>query len=187
MNDNEREKIKVQLSNLESFLLKSQYLKPKIFNKKHLEILNKTLSKDFLSQFEFNEKISFSETSVKYGILIQSINKQFNANQTIEDMYDQYLDFTKDIIYLNQFINILILIDFINTHFNNILLNSSFITNLINKKIELYDVSVLNNNNELRNKLELLYKKIEEKPTLKGNQVNGNLIILVYLATMGNN
>ena len=187
MTDNEREKIKVQLSNLESFLLKSQYLKPKIFNKKHLEILNKTLSKDFLSQFEFNEKISFSETSVKYGILIQSINKQFNANQTIEDMYDQYLDFTKDIIYLNQFINILILIDFINTHFNNILLNSSFITNLINKKIELYDVSVLNNNNELRNKLELLYKKIEEKPTLKGNQVNGNLIILVYLATMGNN
>ena len=187
LENSEREKIKVQLSSIESFLLKSQYLKPKIFSKKHLDILNKTLNKDFLSQFEFTEKISFSESSVKYGILIQSINKLFNANQTIEDMYDQYLDFTKDIIYLNQFINILILIDFINTNFKDILLKSSCITNLINEKIELYDLSVLNNNNELKNKLEKLYKKIEEKPVLKGNQVNGNLIILVYLATMGNN
>lgn len=40
MNDNkdnsEREKIKVQISNIESFLLKTVYLNQKTFNKNHL-------------------------------------------------------------------------------------------------------------------------------------------------------
>ena len=193
MNDNkdnsEREKIKVQISNIESFLLKTEYLNQKTFNKNHLDILNHSLNKqDYLSHFEFNEKISFSEASVKYGILIQSINKLFNSTQSIEDMYEQYLDYTKDIILLNQYINTLIIIELIFTNFSDIITNNSFITNLTKEKIIIYDINILDgNNNELKNKIEKLYKKIEEKPTLKGNQVNGNLILLVFLITMGNN
>ena len=186
--NNEREKIKVQISNLESFLLKCGYLNQKTFNKNHLDILNQTLNKqDYLSHFEFNEKISFSEASVKYGILIQSINKIFNTNQSIEDMYDQYLDYTKDIILLNQFLNTLIVIELILMNFSDIINNTSFITNLINERLIIYDLSVLDdNNNELKNKIEKIYAKIKEKPTLKGNQVNGNLILLVFFVTMGN-
>ena len=193
MNDNkdnsEREKIKVQISNIESFLLKTVYLNQKTFNKNHLDILNHSLNKqDYLSHFEFDEKISFSEASVKYGILIQSINKIFNSTQSIEDMYEQYLDYTKDIILLNQYINTLIIIELIFTNFSDIITNNSFITNLTKEKIIIYDINILDgNNNELKNKIEKLYKKIEEKPTLKGNQVNGNLILLVFLITMGNN
>ena len=193
MNDNkdnsEREKIKVQISNIESFLLKTVYLNQKTFNKNHLDILNHSLNKqDYLSHFEFDEKISFSEASVKYGILIQSINKIFNSTQSIEDMYEQYLDYTKDIILLNQYINTLIIIELIFTNFSDIITNNSFITNLTKEKIIIYNINILDgNNNELKNKIEKLYKKIEEKPTLKGNQVNGNLILLVFLITMGNN
>jgi hypothetical protein len=51
----------------------------------------------------------------------------------------------------------------------------------------IYDLSVLDdNNNELKNKIEKIYAKIKEKPALKGNQVNGNLILLVFFVTMGN-
>ena len=186
--NNDREKIKVQISNIESFLLKSGYLNQKTFNKNHLDILNQTLNKqDYLSHFEFNEKISFSEASVKHGTLIQSINKIFNTNQSIEDMYEQYLDYTKDIILLNQFINTLFIIDLIIMNFSDIISNNTSITNLINEKLIIYDLSVLDdNNNELKNKIEKIYIKIKEKPTLKGNQVNGNLILLVFFVTMGN-
>ena len=186
---NELEKIKVQLSNIESFLLKSQYMKEKIFSKKHLFILNQTLNnQDFLSHFEFNEKISFSEASVKYGILIQSINKQFNTSLSIEDMYEQYLDFTKDIILLKQYINILIIIDIITSNFNEIIANNSFLVNLINNKIIIYDVNVLDETkNEFKIKIDKIYKKFKEKPALKGNEVNGNLLLLAFIITMGNN
>ena len=186
--NNSREKIKVQLSNIESFLLKSEYLNHKPINKKHLDILNHTLNKqDYLSQFEFSEKISFSEASVKYGILIQSINKQFNSNITIEDMYEQYLDYTKDIILLNQFINALIIIDIINTYFNDVIKHNSFINNLIEKNLIIYDIGVLEHReNTLKIKVEKLYNKYKEKPLLKGIPINGSLIILVYIVTMGN-
>ena len=185
---NDREKINVQISNIESFLLKSEYLKPKIFNKKHIDIINNSLKKqDFLSHFEFNEKISFSEASVKYGILIQSINKLFNSKLSIEDMYEQYLDATKDIILLNQYINSLILIDIIFSNFCDIITNLAFITSLFDNNLTLYDVSVLDvNENEINNKFEKLYKKLKDKPALKGIQINANLILLVFLVTMGN-
>ena len=180
MNDNQnkedfnREKIKVQLSNIESFLLKAEYLEKKVFNKKHLDILNQGLNKqDYLLHFEFNDKISFSEASVKYGILIQSINKQFNSNQSIEEMYDQYLDYSKDNILLNQFINTLILIDIIIANFNDLITNISFITNLMSQNLNIYDISILDNEKKgLKNKYDFLYNKIKEKPVLKGNQVN---------------
>ena len=184
----ERENIKVQLSNIESFLLKSQYLNKSSVNKKHIEFFNQILSKqEYLSHFEFNEKISFSEASVKYGVLIQSINKLFSSKQTIEDMYEQYLDYTKDIILLNQFINSLLIVDMVNTNFNDIITNNTFFTNLINKELIIYDVNILDDNeNKLKMKTENIYKKIRDKPILKGNQVNGNLIILIFIISMGN-
>ena len=184
----EREKIKVQLSNIESFLLKSQYLNKNSVNKKHIDNFNQILSKqEYLSHFEFNEKISFSEASVKYGVLIQSINKLFSSKLTIEDMYEQYLDYTKDIILLNQFINSLLVVDMINTNFNDIITNTTFFKSLINKELIIYDVNILDDNeNKLKMKTESVYKKIREKPILKGNHVNGNLIILVFIISMGN-
>ena len=178
--------IKVELSNIESFLIKSNY--DFIYNieknnfKKYNETINKiTSKKDYLLNFEFNEKISFSEVSVKYGILIQSLNKIFLTNLTIQDMYEQYLEFTKDLISLNQYLNSLILIEFFFTNFNG---NK----NIINyDKIEIYDISTLDENkNELKNKLNNIYTKIKEKENFKGNKINLDLIILVLFSTLGN-
>ena len=177
--------IKVELSNIESFLIKSNY--DFIYNieknnfKKYIESINKIATKkDYLLNFEFNEKISFSEVSVKYGILIQSLNKIFLTNLTIQDMYEQYLEFTKDLISLNQYLNSLILIEFFFTNFNG---NK----NIINyDKIEIYDISTLDENkNELKNKLNNIYTKIKEKENFKGNKINLDLIILVLFGTLG--
>ena len=186
--NSERNKINVQLSNIESFLIKTGYLKPKKMNKNHFNILNQSLNnKDYLSHFEFNEKISFSEVSVKYGILIQSINKIFKTNLSIDIMYDQYLDVTKEIISLNQYINTLIIIELILTNFNEIIINNDYIINLLNHKLIIYDISILNNKeNQIKNKIERMCENLLEKPNLKGYQINGNIILLIYFITMGN-
>ena len=124
--------IKVQLSNIETFLMKSNYF---FINntsniKSYIESINQIISrKDYLLNLEFNEKITFSEISVKYGTLIQSINKIFSTNLTIQDMYEQYFNFTKDNITLNQYLNSLIIINF----FYRILLILIIIKLILNK------------------------------------------------------
>ena len=177
--------IKVQLSNIESFLEKSNYFfinNNKNF-KSYIDSINQiTTKKDYFLNFEYNEKISFSEVSVKYGTLIQSINKIFSSNLTIEDMYEQYLDYTKDIILLNQYLNSLILIENFFSNFNNI--NNSIINF---DKIEIHDISTLDEDkNELKTKIENIYMKYKENPNSKGNKINVDLIILVLLCSMGN-
>ena len=184
-NDKNLSNIKVQLSNIESFLMKSNYffINNNCKIKSYIESINQILTKkDYLSNFEFNEKITFSEVSVKYGTLIQSINKIFSSDLTIEDMYEQYIDFTKDNIMLNQYLNSLIII---------ILFFSNFIDSNINiinyDQIEIYDVSDLDEDkNEIKNKLNLIYTKYKENSTFKGNKININLIILILFCTMGN-
>ena len=163
--------LKVQLSNIETFLIKSNFIKNENDNKtikNYIETINSILTKkDYLLNFEFNEKISFSEISVKYGTLIQSINKIFSTNLTIEDMYEQYLDYTTDITLLHQFLNSIILIDLFFTNFTNI-------NNTINyEQIEIYDISTLDEDkNEIKNKIEKIYMKFKEKPIFKGNKIN---------------
>ena len=177
--------IKVQLSNIESFLMKSNYFFINNYSniKSYIESINQIISKkDYLLNFEFNEKITFSEISVKYGTLIQSINKIFSSNLTIEDMYEQYLNFTKDNIMLNQYLNSLIIINFFFSNFIDI--NN----NKINyEQIEIYDVSTLDEEkNEIKNKLNIIYNKYKEDQNFKGNKINLDLIILNLFCTMGN-
>ena len=177
--------IKVQLSNIETFLMKSNYF---FINntsniKSYIESINQIISrKDYLLNFEFNEKITFSEISVKYGTLIQSINKIFSTNLTIQDMYEQYFNFTKDNITLNQYLNSLIIINFFLSNFINI--NN----NKINfEQIEIYDISTLDEEkNEIKNKLNIIYNKYKEDQTLNGNKINLDLIILILFCTLGN-
>ena len=178
------EKIKVQLSNIETFLLKSNFINENKLQYGKIDQLNQIISKkDYLSNFEFNEKISFSEASVKYGDLIQSINKLFSSNLTIQDMYEQYINLTKDEIQFNQYLNSLILI---NIFFSNL----SFIIgdDKINcENIEVYDVCTLDSDkNALKNKIEEMNKIYGENSSFKGNNINYNLIILVFIITMGN-
>ena len=183
---NKSENIKLQLSNVETFLIKSNYdfiyNKEKSNIKKYIEMINQILTKsDYLLNFEFNEKISFSEVSVKYGTLIQSLNKKFLTNITIEDMFKQYLDLTNDNILLNQYLNALILIEFFLSNFNDIKIISY-------DKIEICDISILDEDkNELKKKLEEIYIKCKEKENYKGNKINFELIILVLFCTLGNN
>ena len=179
--------IKIQLSNIETFLNKSNYYfihyNEKKNYKKYIETINQILAKkDYILNFEFNEKISYSEISVKYGTLLQSLNKKFSTNLTIEEMYEQYLDLTKDIIFLNQYLNSLIIIDLFLSNFDDI-------NNIINyEQIEIIDISILDQDkNEIKNKLENIYNKFKEKENFKGNKTNIGLIILCLFCTMGNN
>ena len=184
---NKSENIKLQLSNVETFLIKSNY--DFIYNseknnfKKYIEILNQIPGKkDYLLNFEFNEKISFSEISVKYGQLIQSLNKKFSTNLTIEDMYEQYLDFTKDSVLLNQYLNALILIEFFLSNF------TSYNNIITYDQLEICDISTLDEEkNELKKKLENIYLISNEKENYKGNEINLDLIILVLFCSLGNN
>ena len=178
--------IKVVLTNIESFLNKSNYYfihyNEKNNIKKFIETINQILTKkDFILNFEFNEKITFSEISVKYGTLIQSLNKIFSTSLTIEDMYEQYFDITKEVILINQYLNALILIELFLSNFTS---NN----NIINyEQIELYDISTLDEEkNEIKNKLENIYINYKEKQNYKGNKINVDLIILCIFCTMGN-
>jgi hypothetical protein len=89
-------------------------------------------------------------------------------------MYEQYLNFTKDNMLLNQYLNSLIIINFFFSNFIDV--NN----NKINcEQIEIYDVSTLDEEkNEIKNKLNIIYNKYKEAQILKGNKINLDLIIL---------
>ena len=185
-------KIKIEINNIETFLIKSNYLKSKKLEKDKLNLLKPNPNKfELLHHFEFNENITLSDVSVNYGPSIQYIKKIFNCNLTIDDMYTQYLNYTKRVISLNKYINCLLLIEYIFKNFSEIFFanNEHLVEKIIKQKVEIFDISNINNNQDdenIINEFIDLYDTIESKPTFKGNNVNKNLIILVFLVSMGN-
>ena len=191
-NNNEEEKIILDINNIESFLIKSNYITEKIWTKKNSEWFDWSKANEILIGFEFNEKISDTEASVKYGDKIQWINKIFKTDTTFAELHSQYINYTSTNISFIKLLNNFIMLEIILKNFYNIinrnneqdintLFNQEIIMNDIDINSSLHDKSILG----LKQKLELIYTKISKNSSYKGKNVNSKLIVILFLLSMG--
>ena len=144
----------LDINNFGLFLFKSGYLSKKLWNQKNSEIFDWNKYNDILLSFEYNQKISITEASVKYGDTIQWINKIFKTDLTLEELYSQYIHYTSTNIPFICLLNNIIMISIILRNFMNIInqnnendINNIFVEQIIINDINLY--SQMNNKNVL--------------------------------------
>ena len=184
----------IDINDITSFLIKSGFIKKCIFSKNQLLILNYnyTYIEHLCNILLFDEKLEVNEIIEDNKNLISSINKLFNIDSSLEEIYNQYIYFTKESISLNTFINWLILLDIIITYFNDSLNfgNGKVFLNLMKNKIDIFDINSIYsdnpNNKKYIDKLNLLYKNLEKQPTYMGKIVKSDLIITIYLLSLEN-
>ena len=188
----ERNNIKININDMSTFLYKSGFLSKHLIDKNKLEFLETNIKNDLIDIFEFNNSISSTYISSKYSQLINSINSLFKSEfqYNFDTLYNQYLEYTKTNFILNDFLNWLIMLNFIITNFRE-LLNLSDNDNIIevlqlDKKISVIEIDNIDNiNDSLSNKLEKIYENINKKPKKKNVPVNKNLIVLIYILSIG--
>ena len=182
----------IDINDISSFLVKSCFLQRCSFSKKHLSILNLSSSYDkvICNNLEFNEKINFNDASVKHKNTIASINKIFNINASLEEIYNQYVFYTKIKIHLNQFLNWIIILDLIITNFNDIFNFEKIkcFNNLMSRKVDIFDINSIysstSSNKPNLNKLNFVYKNLEDNPTYNNKNAYSDLIILIHLFSL---
>ena len=182
----------LDINNFKLFLVKSGYLKQDNWNQKNSDILDSGEVNDILLSFEYNEKISIKQASKKYADKIQWVNKIFNIHFTLEELHFQYINYTSTNIPLICFLNNLIMIEIILKSFDNIINqnNEQNITDIFPEQIIMNDIDLYsssNNNNILgiKQKLEFIYEKLKNKPFFDKKKVNGDLICLIFLTSLG--
>ena len=183
----------IDINDLSSLLTKTGFLKKCSFSKTQLNILNYNSSyfQNLCNILEFNEKTTLIELSKKNKNIISSIKKIFNIDLSLEEIYSQYIYFTKENISLNIFINWLIIFDIIITNFNSIFNfeNNNVFYNLIKNKVYIFDINSLSSNtiqNKNYNKLNLLYKSLEKQQIYMGKSVQSDLILSIFLISLEN-
>ena len=182
----------IDINDISSFLLKSGFLQRCSFSKKHLSILNMNSSYDkvICNKLEFNEKINFNEATIKHKNTITSINKIFNINASLDEIYNQYVFYTKVKVNLNQFINWIIILDLIITNFNDIFNFDKIkcFNNLMKHKIDIFDINSIyastSTNKQNINKLNIVYKNLEDSPKYNNKIPFSDLIILIHLFSL---
>ena len=191
-NEDNRNDIKVILENFSTFLFKSHYLEKYLFNKNQIELLNNPVKNDFTKIFEFNNKITVADVSQKYTYLLKNLNSIFNKDSTMPTItfdliYSQYNEYSKTNLSFSNFLNILIMLDYILNNFNEII-NIDEIKCLLNEKISIIQIgstkSTSNEKDEITKKLSELYDNINNNPTFLGNKIYSNLIILIFIISM---
>ena len=120
--------------------------------------------------------------------------KLFNIenNTNFDILYYQYLEYTKSNISLNNFLNCLIMINYILQNFNdlfNLSENNDFFGAFqLDKKISILEIDNIDNlnskNDSLSFRLEKIYENINKKPTYKEIPVNTSIILLVFLISL---
>ena len=182
----------LDLNNFGLFLYKSGYLPKKIWTQKNSEIFDWNKYNDILLSFEYNQKISITEASVKYGDTIQWLNKIFKTDVTLEELFSQYIHYTSTNIPFICLLNNVIMVSIILKNFMNIInqnnddnINNIFIEEIIINDINLY--SQMNNKNVLgiKQKLEFIYEKIKKNSAYNFKEVNRHLICIIFLVSMG--
>ena len=182
----------IDINDISSFLVKSGFVQRCSFSKKHLSILNMSSSYDkvICNNLEFNEKININEASTKHKNTIASINKIFNINASLDEIYNQYVFYTKVKIHFNQFINWIIILDLIITNFNDIFYFDKIkcFSNLMKQKIDIFDINSIYSstpsNKQNHNKLNFVYKNLEDNPQYNNKNAYGDLIILIHLFSL---
>ena len=182
----------LDLNNFGLFLYKSGYLPKKIWTQKNSEIFDWNKYNDILLSFEYNQKITITEASVKYGDTIQWLNKIFKTDVTLEELFSQYIHYTSTNIPFICLLNNVIMVSIILKNFMNIInqnnddnINNIFIEEIIINDINLY--SQMNNKNVLgiKQKLEFIYEKIKKNSAYNFKEVNRHLICIIFLVSMG--
>ena len=144
MENNDIDKTILDINNIESFLIRSGYLYQKVWTKKNSDFFDWSKVNEFLLGFEFNEKISATEASVKYGDKIQWINKIFKTDITIDELYSQYVNYTSTSISFNKLLNNFIMLEIVLKQFYNIINknNEENINNIFEEKIIMNDIDI---------------------------------------------
>ena len=188
----EKDKIILDINNIELFLTKSGYLNQNVWTKINSEWFDWNKANEILLAFEFNEKISATEASVKYGDKIQWINKIFKNDITLEELHSQYAHYTSTNISFLKLLNNFIMLEIILKTFYNIINknNEQDINNIFNQHIIINDIDINSSFHDknilgLNKKLEQIYVKINKNPAYKGKDVNYKLIAILYLLSMG--
>ena len=191
-NFNNNEKIILDINSIDSFLIQSGYLDHGTWTKKMSDFFDYSKVNDILLSFEFNEKISHTEASVKYGDKIQWINKIFKTDVTLEELHSQYIHYTSTNISFLKLLNNFIMMEIILNQFFNVINrnNEDNISNIFCKEIIMNDFDINSSLDKinvlsLKQKLELIYKKINQNNAYDGKEVNPKLIVIIFLLSLG--
>ena len=184
----------IDINDLSSFLTKSGFIKKCVFSTNQTYILNYNSKyyQNLCSFLEFDENITFKDLSDNKKTFLVSIKKLFNINFTIEEIYNQYIYFTKETISLNIFINWLIIFDLIIGNFYNFFNyeKKKVFVDLLKNKIEIFDINSIFSDNPNSDKyiykLDYLYKNLDKQKIFMGKSVLSDLIISIYIVTLGN-
>ena len=192
--EDNRNNIRILINDISTFLYKSGFLSKYLVDKKQLELLDSTSKNDLIDIFEYNRSISSTDASTKYSELLSSINSLFRTEvkYNIDTLYYQYLEYTKSNISLNNYLNCLIMINYILKNFNDLLNlseNNDFLGLFqLDKHISILEIDNIDNlnskNDSLSFRLEKIYENINKKPTYKEIPVHKSLILLVYLMSL---
>ena len=192
--EDNRNNIRILINDISTFLYKSGFLSKYLVDKKQLELLDSTSKNDLIDIFEYNRSISSTDASIKYSELLSSINSLFRTEvkYNIDTLYYQYLEYTKSNISLNNYLNCLIMINYILKNFNDLLNlseNNDFLGLFqLDKHISILEIDNIDNlnskNDSLSFRLEKIYENINKKPTYKEIPVHKSLILLVYLMSL---
>ena len=189
---NETNKIIIDINNIESFLIKSGYISQNIWTKNNYDLFEYSKANEVLLGFEFNEKISVTEASVKYGDKIQWINKIFKSELNLEDLHTQYIHYTSTNISFARFLNNFIMLETTLKNFYNIINknNENNINNIFNQQIIMNDIDIYSSLKDknilgLKQKLDLIYSKINRSPVYNGKDANYKLITIIFLLSFG--
>ena len=189
-----RNNIRIIINDISTFLYKSGFLSNYLVDKKKLELLDSSGKNDLIDIFEYNRSISSADASTKYNEILNSINSLFKTQYkyNFDTLYYQYLEYTKSNISLNNYLNCIIMINYILKNFKallNLSENDDFLGVFQFDKIisilELDNLDNLNSKNDsISFRLEKIYENINKKPTYKEVPVNKSLLILVYLMSI---
>ena len=189
----ELNKNSIDINDISTFLIQSGFLKNGPLSKTQLCILNYNNSyiQNLCELLEFNEKITINEVLKKYKKLTPSINKIFNIKCSLEEVYNQYIYFTKENIPLYIFMNWIIILDLLINNFDNSFNfeKGKTFNDLVKNKIDLIDISSIYSNDnikKLNNKTQQLYKIMENQPVYMGKSPYIDLIITIYLLSLEN-
>ena len=180
----------IDINDLSSLLIKSGFMEKFSFTEEQLDILNySNIYYQILYEIlEFNEIITVQEITKKYGKVISSINDKFNIKSNFKEIFKQYVYYTKANISLNIFLNWLIILDLIITNFKEIF--DEYINDLLEKEINIFNIDSIyesdNNDNLNNNKLDFIYENIKRQPQFLNKDVESDLIIIIYLLSLGN-
>ena len=180
----------IDITDISSLLIKSGYMSKFSFTEGQLDILNSSniYYKVLYENLEFNESITFQEITQKYKNVTSSINEKFNIKITFKELFKQYVYYTKANISINIFLNWLIILDLLMTNFKNII--NDPLNNWLENRIILFNINSVYDNfsNDSQNidKLDSICDNIEKQPQFLNKNVESDLIIVVYLLSLGN-